>query len=733
MDAIQTDLFSTGPVDTVAEEAEETWTNDLVALVDVPLPGRRRERQRVQRLPQRIDGQVVYKPGLINHRQAPHPTRAIDQRSGQVIDVSGMASDERARRTRPLMTLCTIQTTFDQGVTTDRDLEVLWAVLALWRNRYLSQHQSSATIETTRSEILTVLGRNNAGAASAEVIESLQRFGGITILKIYHPPADGAPGAGEVKGETKSLLFGLISALTIDDSVLIGGDDIEHEALKRQNLHRGRRAGRIAITLNPQLVEALKGGAPATPVFSVRDLSLTKALSYTQSWARQLFRIVDTRLERSGHFTCPLPELWADALGMDLGDLFDATKLARVRYKIRQQLRKWEEVGYITLQNSDEGFERRRGSVCLYSHRWQGEVETPDRPAPPDNGRAATAYTSTVTNAHQREHGVPLAVTAHRIDETEWVTCRVGPAFDRGRPTPRKDFFRELMLAAGFGQEATERYLASRGLNAVRDVYVTFKRLITDILQEDLSRFDMDGWFAPLHPRLDEAKTINRACREEHGLRVSERDGIRRAPVATRLAVDREALLRYLARENLRQAATNAPVLDPAVAAHVPEADRPLVGLFEHLLAQGRGEGAIHRMGRIYRRCRSRMLDREDLPESRATVETFITDRRLARACGRAYAMAARATIVAGGRLLWVNVHMDRLWRAALPEDGGGLPRDLLRQAVERWPAALEIVRNLREDGDDPWALRVAALAERRLLEAVVEQRELEAKSRDLR
>lgn len=638
------------------DHRSDVLTQDIIHMADVPVAadthvrkirlvtidkeGNRREEER--------DGKILYRVG-------PHPTHVL---IGDRVAKRDDCSPRELEAAKPIMCPLIVTVVYDRGVVQHDHVDVMHSLLSSMYERYVNTGIASGIVHTTKHEIADFLAVDNSGRHAQTVEDALHTLQGLRVIKSYIPPEDGQPGHGIVPSTTLSM-GGIIVNYKIEKYA--GG------AAGRG----GRRPDVITVDMNPALVRAMCGETKERP-YLMRVLNYTQNAQHVIRWKRQLHRMIESRLESTGRFQMPLVEIWISCLGGSLKDL-DPTKPGRwrkVRWKILETLRAWEQTGYL------------EKVTPFHKQAASDENDLKDITIRTDDSEITVPSSSP-------------DVVRNRL--TEWVYCEPGPEFYAGRPQNKPAFARYL-LAAVVERDQIERLMKAPGPDFIVDIgHKRMKHFIT-LLGDRTIRLSAQQWLRP-HIQVPT---------RSHLIQLYLEDANRRSQAAT----------------------LGLPPVPEMAAPHFQRRARLVHQRFRHIVRSSDFVRLYEEKVEPQDRASSEVLSclqlaidtiiaTRNLSRDILSIDHRLINPDFEASYQEVMATALEVAIQAAGMKLWFE---ERTTAAELPSLGGNIP-PAMRQAIARqFPEPMGIVLAMIAPGRTQLEQHVGQVFRQRLIERYLEE-----------
>ena len=441
------------------DDHQDVITRDMIYLADVAVAQDNHVKMLEVSVPGLHGREIRIKPGKIFFRMGPHPE--VVSIGGTIVPRNSVTKAADRSIAKPVM--CSVITTilYDNGVVQNLHIDVLHAILSIWHKRYKDTGASSGSLSITKNEIADILKITKNGHTRQAIEDALETVQGLSIAKLYVPPAD-CPAE-----QRYERIGGIISNFTINKSA--GGVSPKG----------GARPDVIKIDLNPALVRALCGDVTDRP-WILKPLNLTRNLSLQSVWKRQLERAMLARFGVTGYFQIPLAELWENVLGQSAEDRKSFPSWRKVRWKLKKCFKEWEDSGLIANVSWEVKGNRRRT-------RDDGTSDTEDRTVSVD----VTGKDSLVT--------VNPPPTSTKPEE--WVRCEPGPEYlSEHRSQSKIGFATQIARATCDTDAQVDSLLGKIDSEHIIEVgYRRLRKLVTGI-GDRIDRLRVANWLSPNFP-----------------------------------------------------------------------------------------------------------------------------------------------------------------------------------------------------------------------------------------
>lgn len=449
----------------VPEDTDPKWTKDVTNLVDVPVAN----AENIRTIPVEItDAQgnkiTNHYPGKVLLRRCPHPDFV---RIGDKVVPRASVHEHDLSSAKPIMVDAVTNVLYKSGVVMPFHMDVFHAIMHLAMERYDATGINSGNIETTRSEILQILGAGKNGRTYQAIDEAFSTLQGLQVTKSYNG----------VEGDDQNLR-----------TIHVMGGPISEFRIHEGASHRTRGGGAdvIEITLNHEIYRSMTIGARSRE-WSLRTLNLSKTLSIQEHWQRQLYRILDSRFQQTGYLRIPAQELWVGCLGNPATDLED-WRWRKAKSRLRKALQEFERTGYLQ-------------EFKIYSGKSLRRKDAKQNPAAEGQQQEDQQQHYTLD---MLDHGTATfkVESPYRIhgDDLEWIQCAPGPGYYSDGPRREKDYALD-MLECLFAGETTKMQIEAMATSVGADVVLelTSERIKAMVVEcRDLyRRLPQRAWMAP--------------------------------------------------------------------------------------------------------------------------------------------------------------------------------------------------------------------------------------------
>lgn len=391
-------------IDPVGEEI--IWTKDITSLADVPVA----MEANIRNIPVTIRGvgnEIVHNqiPGKTILRMVPHPDWVLVD--GDLFKRSALRKAQVAN-IKPIMVEMLTTVLYNGGVVKPIHMDILHALLHLLMDRWERTGNRSGSITTTKAEIAEIISMQLNGRVRKQIDEALQTLSSLQVHKLFRGPKEGSAGHGKI-GEIDHHMIGIISNYTVRHNA----GDIDT---------RGPKPDLIDVEFNPEIVTAMTSGANHRQ-WALRTLNLSNTLKVTETWKRQLYRLLDSRMQQNGYLYMPLKELWIGCIGHEESDAFNPDRWRQARHRIRRVFEEFVQTGYVT----DLEFPKVRRKLTD-KHENSNITVVKETVNLTDGSKASVSFTAPYTLSN----------------EDEWIRCTPGPAFNSQTPKRKREFALDL-------------------------------------------------------------------------------------------------------------------------------------------------------------------------------------------------------------------------------------------------------------------------------------------------
>jgi len=621
------------------------------------------------------------RPGKVLHRMAPHPHYQTLKEKGQqkvmhVDQLRKLGIKGEAIMVRQVNTIL-----YTLGVLQPGHDTIFDAFLRLWHQRWLATRNDSPKIMVTYAELAREVNQGLNGRFYKFVDEAVNALGGLFVQRHYMRPKD--PSLADQVEEASPRLYGLISASDTAKGVSTGG----------------RRPNGIAITLNPELTNALRGGSSERP-WIVANYNYTRNLAYSgQRWRAQLHKVIEVRLA-SRHrksMRIPLLELWVECLGCERSIQDDAPKWRKYRWKIWKCLREWMEIGYLR----DVQLVARNNIYFKYGHTFKDEAD----------GEKGEKVVIPIDFGSAKKGTMSLKLVDELLEQAEELYCERGPNFWSGKPQRTPEAAATVLKASGVPQDAIAKLVKHFGEEHILNIGRGHQRSIIYEMGDREDRTTTAGWLASSVPIPTAHHAVHSIVIEEQRRDQHRSRGELFKPPPADHADLREHIVTALITEKVRS-------LEMPYEVFYEERNTP-------------EEPQLREIHMCFRLAVDRTLREKqisvDVVDEHTRLNKPEVARQFAEICAEAMPIAAAA---AGVRLWLESLQKDVVKRLGKPDTlsavSGRLPADLENKIRSFFPGASNIVFELTRPNSHPWEVQMGHLFRLRLVERIIEGEKLE-------